>query len=101
MKRNRTRQQKGGALARHKPRLVDKIAEGASMFLSGPSPSFVSLALKLAGQAAKGVKDNVNYYRVQKGRGLLSSVGKVKTYKRRRAQGARGHNKRHPRPRKR
>ena len=99
IKRNRTRQQKGGALARHKPRLVDKIVEGASKFLSGPSPSFASLALKLAGQAAKGVKDNVNYH-VQKGHGLLSSVGKVKTYKRRCAQGTRGHYKRHPRPRK-
>jgi len=45
--------QRGGALARRKHRLVDKIAEGASMFLSGPSPTFATLVLKLAGQAAK------------------------------------------------
>jgi len=45
--------QRGGTLARRKHRLVDKIAEGASMFLSGPSPTFATLVLKLAGQAAK------------------------------------------------
>lgn len=57
------RKQRGGALARRRTRLVDKIAEGASMFLSGPSPSFVSLAAKLAGQGIKGITDNVKYYR--------------------------------------
>lgn len=46
-----------------KPRLVDKIAEGASMFLSGPAPSFAGLGSKLAGQALKGVTDNVKYYK--------------------------------------
>lgn len=56
-------QSQGGALARHKTRLVDKIAEGASMFLSGPSPSFATAAAKLAGQAFKGVSDNVKYFR--------------------------------------
>ena len=55
--------QRGGALARRKHRLVDKIAEGASMFLSGPSPTFVTAALKLAGQAAKGIRDNVVTFR--------------------------------------
>ena len=53
----------GGALARRKPRIVDKIAEGASMFLSGPAPSFGSLGRLLGSQAYKGVKDNINYYR--------------------------------------
>ena len=38
---------------RQKPRLVDKIAEGASMFLAGPSPPFAKLGAKLMGQAAK------------------------------------------------
>ena len=50
-------------MARKRVWLVDEIAEGASMFLSGPAPTFASLALKLAGQAAKGIKDNVHYYR--------------------------------------
>ena len=57
------RRQRGGALARKRVRMVDKIAGGASMFLSGPAPTFASMALKLAGQAAKGIKDNVHYYR--------------------------------------
>jgi len=48
--------QRGGALAGRKHRLVDKIAKGASMFLSGPSPTFATLALKLACQAAKGIR---------------------------------------------
>ena len=64
------RKQRGGAMFRRKPRLVDKIAEGASMFLSGPSPTFASLGAKLAGQAFKGIKDNVKYYR---GRNLTST----------------------------
>lgn len=57
------RRQKGGALARHKVRLVDKIAEGAAMGLSGPSPSFLKLLGKLGGQAVKGIKDNVSHYK--------------------------------------
>ena len=32
--------QKGDARFRRKPRLVDKIAKGVAMGLSGPSPSF-------------------------------------------------------------
>ena len=62
-KRPKKRKQSGGAMYRPKRRLVDKIAEGASMFLSGPAPSFATLGLKLAGQAAKGVGDNVTHYR--------------------------------------
>ena len=53
------RKQRGGAMVRRKPRLVDKIAEGASMFLSGPSPTFANLGAKLGGQAFKGINDNV------------------------------------------
>ena len=62
-KRRRRRGQRGGALARYKPRLVDKIAQGASMFLSGPAPGWGSLGLLLAKQAGKGIKDNVDLYR--------------------------------------
>ena len=58
------RRQRGGALfRRRKPRLVDKIAEGASMVLSGPAPTFATLGAKLAGQALKGITDNVKYYK--------------------------------------
>ena len=57
------KRQRGGALARRRPRLVDKIAEGASMVLSGPAPTFGTLGAKLAGQALKGITDNVKYYR--------------------------------------
>ena len=65
------RKQIGGALARHKPRLVDKIAEGVAMGLSGPAPTFATAMVKLLGQAAKGVKDNVDHYRhEQKGGGI-------------------------------
>ena len=66
--------QRGGALTRRKHRLVDKIAEGASMFLSGPSRAFATLALKLAGQAAKGVRDNVNHYNKRQRGGALFTV---------------------------
>ena len=62
VKRRRT-QRGGAAFRRKKPRLVDKIAEGASMFLAGPAPSFASAGLKLAGQAWKGVHDNWRRYR--------------------------------------
>ena len=62
VKRRRT--QRGGAVFRRKkPRVVDQIAEGASMFLSGPAPSFGSAGLKLAGQAWKGIHDNWRRYR--------------------------------------
>ncbi|KAL9967138.1 hypothetical protein ACROYT_G025310 [Oculina patagonica] len=53
----------GGALARRKgPSTVDKIAYVASNFIT-PSPSFALMARLLAGQALKGVKDNVDYYK--------------------------------------
>ena len=61
--KKRRRGQRGGTLFRRKPRLVDKIAEGASMFLSGPAPTFASAGAKLAGQAWKGVSDNWRRYR--------------------------------------
>lgn len=48
---------------RRKPTLTDKIAEGMSMFLSGPSPTFATLGGKLASQVFKGIKDNVDYNR--------------------------------------
>ena len=58
--------QKGGARFRRKPRLVDKIAEGVAMGLSGPSPSFIKLRAFLGKQALKGIKDNVQHYRRRK-----------------------------------
>ena len=54
--------QKGDARFRPKPRLVDKIAEGVAMGLSGPSPSFLKLGAFLGKQALKGIKDNVQHY---------------------------------------
>lgn len=66
-KRTKTQRRVGGALARRKARLVDKIAEGVSMFLAGHSPSFAKLGIELVGQATKGIKDNVDHYRRQKG----------------------------------
>ena len=44
------------------PSLLDKIAEGASMFLSGPEPSFGALERLLGKQAFKGVSNNVKGY---------------------------------------
>ena len=58
--------EKGGARFRRKPRLVDKIAEGVAMGLSGPSPSFIKLGAFLGKQALKGIKDNVQHYRRRK-----------------------------------
>ena len=63
VKCRRRKRQRGGALFRRKPRLVDKIAEGASTVLSGPAPTFTALGAKLAGQALKGITDNVKYYK--------------------------------------
>ena len=110
-RKRKRRRQKGGALFRRKkPRTVDKIAEGMSMFLSGPAPSFAGIGVKLASQAAKGIKDNVQHYRRrrQKGRGLLGilgSAGKIgyklskdKRYKRMGAIGATGSYNRRPAP---
>ena len=44
------------------PSSVDKAAYVMSNFVT-PAPSFASLGRVLAGQAHKGVKDNVDYYR--------------------------------------
>ena len=62
-RRRRKRKQRGGALIRRKPRLVDKIAHGMSMFLSGPAPGFGLALGKLGGQALKGITDNVQHVR--------------------------------------
>ena len=66
--RTTRRKQRGGALARRKTRLADKIAQGVSMGLSGPVPTFLSLFGKLGSQALKGVTDNVKHYRNYKRR---------------------------------
>ena len=86
---------------RRKPRLVDKIAHGMSMFLSGPAPGFGLALGKLGGQALKGITDNVQHYRRrQRGGGILSllkgaaklgiKLGKSKDYKRMGALGVGG-----------
>ena len=51
----RKKRQRGGALDlfRRKPCLMDKIAKGMSMVLSGPAPTFATMGAKLAGQAFK------------------------------------------------
>ena len=110
-KPQRRRRQKGGAVFRRKkPRMVDKIAEGMSMFLAGPAPSFAGVGVKLAAQAAKGIKDNVQHYRRRKqtGRGALGvlgsaakigvKLGKDKRYKRMGAIGVTGSYNRRPAP---
>ena len=61
--KRRVSQRGGAAFRRKKPRTIDKIAEGVSMFLAGPAPSFATAGMKLASQAAKGIKDNVDYFR--------------------------------------
>ena len=62
-KKVKRKQQKRGALNRLKPRTVDKILEGAAMFLNGPSPSFAKLEVLLGNQAIKGIRDNVRHYK--------------------------------------
>ena len=99
MRRTRRQSQKGGARFKRKPRLVDKIAEGVAMGLSGPSPSFAKMGTFLAKQAFKGIKDNVRHYQRGKGLGTVLStaakigykLGKDKGYKRMGAVGATGH----------
>ena len=54
---------KGGELNRPRPRTVDKILEGAAMFLSGPSLSFDKLEVLLEKQATKRIRDNVRHYK--------------------------------------
>ena len=68
---------KGGALARRRgPSTTDKIAYVASNFVT-PPPSFGALGRVLAGQAFKGVKDNVDYYRKGKGLDIHKAILKV------------------------
>lgn len=59
----RRRRQQGGALARNKVRTIDKVAEGMSMFLSGPAPSFAKLGAKLGTTGAKALKSVIDQYR--------------------------------------
>ena len=55
--------QTGGAQARYRgPSAIDKAAYVMSNFVT-PAPSFAALGKVLAGQAVKGVKDNIDYYR--------------------------------------
>ena len=61
--KNKWNSQRGGALARRKARTIDKIAEAASMVLSGPAPSFAKLGLKLGSSGAKALKAVVDQYR--------------------------------------
>ena len=62
--KSRKKKQSGGALFKRKGgTLQDKIAEGVAMGLSGPSPTFLKLFAKMGSQVAKGVKDNVDYYK--------------------------------------
>ena len=99
VRRTRRQRQKGGARFKRKPRLVDKIAEGVAMGLSGPSPSFAKMGAFLAKQAFKGIKDNVRHYQRGKGLGTVLStaakigykLGKDRGYKRMGAVGATGH----------
>ena len=65
-RKHRRKKQRGGALYRRKPRVVDKIAQGASMFLSGPTPTFTTLLGKLASQGLKGI-NNVKHYKRRRG----------------------------------
>ena len=58
-KQKRKTKQKGGALYVRKPRTIDKVVEGMSMFLSGPAPTFASMGSLLTKQALKGIEDNV------------------------------------------
>ena len=90
--------------------MVDKIAEGMSMVLSGPAPSFAGVGLILASQAANGIKDNEQHYRRRRQTergiwGILESaakigykLGKDKRYKRMDVKGATGSYNRRPAP---
>ena len=70
-------QKKGGALARRRgPSAVDKAAYVMSNFVT-PAPSFAALGRVLAGQAFKGVKDNVDYYRRGRGLDIHKAIGEL------------------------
>ena len=77
VRRTRSQSQKGGARFKRKPRIVDKIAEGVAMGLSGPSPSFAKMGAFLAKQAFKGIKDNVRHYQRGKGLGAVLSLSLI------------------------
>lgn len=62
-RKRKRKPQKGGALARKRVRTVDKIAEGLSMFLAGPAPTFGTAFGKLGSQALKGITDNYKQYK--------------------------------------
>ena len=104
--RTKRKGQKGGARFRRKLPLVDKIAEGVAMGLSGPSPSFAKMGAFLAKQAFKGIKDNVHHYQRRKGLGtVLSTAAKIgyklrkdKGYKRMGTVGTKGHYKHFRKP---
>ena len=61
--KNKAKSQRGGALARQRARTIDKVAEGLSMFLSGPAPSFAKLGLKVGTTGAKALKGVIDQYR--------------------------------------
>lgn len=44
------------------------VVKGANIVLSGPAPTFATLGAKLAGQALKGITDNVKNYKRQRRR---------------------------------
>ena len=52
----------GGVLARRRPTLTDKIAEGAAMFVN-PTASWPAAFMKLGSQGLKGITDNIQHYR--------------------------------------
>ena len=56
VRRTRGQSQKGGARFKRKPRLVDKIAEGVAMSLSGPSPSFAKMGAFFSQASFQGYK---------------------------------------------
>lgn len=70
---------KVGALARRKgPCAVEKAAYIMSNFVT-PAPSFTALGKVLAGQAFKGIKDNVDYYKKGKGVDIHKAILKNST----------------------
>lgn len=76
--KTRRRTQKDGAIFRCKKLLtVDKTAKGMTMFLWGPTLLFAGVGFKLASQAARGIKGNVDHYqcRQQVGPGVLGVLG--------------------------
>ena len=66
-RKHQRKKQRGGALYRRKPRLVDKIAQGASMSLSGPAPTFTTMLGELTSQGLKGITDNVKHNKHRRG----------------------------------